>query len=128
MPHKKFWDDRLSVDVNLTATNTNNLRPPIDGLLGSAISNNPTLPARDADGNPAKFENASNPLVELDLYKDIASVNRVLGNISPTLRIIKGLSYKLNFGIDNSNGTNDIQSRPSAVPLRLGRLETIYKG
>lgn len=121
---QKFWDDRLSVDVNLTATNTNNLRPPIDGLLGSAISNNPTLPARDADGNPAKFENASNPLVELDLYKDIASVNRVLGNISPTLRIIKGLSYKLNFGIDNATTTRDIVNFANAVPQRDGRFET----
>ncbi|WP_152267084.1 SusC/RagA family TonB-linked outer membrane protein [Agriterribacter humi] len=121
---QKFWDDRLSVDVNLTATNTNNRRPPIDGLLGSAISNNPTLPARDADGNPAKFENASNPLVELDLYKDIASVNRVLGNISPTLRIIKGLTYKLNFGIDNTTTTRDIVNFANAVPQRDGRFET----
>ena len=121
---QKFWDDRLSVDVNLTATNTNNRRPPIDGLLGSAISNNPTLPARDANGNPAKFENASNPLVELDLYKDIASVNRVLGNISPTLRIIKGLTYKLNFGIDNTTTTRDIVNFANAVPQRDGRFET----
>jgi iron complex outermembrane receptor protein len=121
---QKFLDDRLSVDVNLTATNTNNRRPPIDGLLGSAISNNPTLPARDADGNPAKFENASNPLVELDLYKDIASVNRVLGNISPTLRIIKGLTYKLNFGIDNTTTTRDIVNFANAVPQRDGRFET----
>lgn len=121
---QKFWDDRLSVDVNLTATNTNNGRPPIDGLLGSAISNNPTLPARDADGNPAKFENASNPLVELELYKDIASVNRVLGNISPTLRIIKGLTYKLNFGIDNATTTRDIVNFANAVPQRDGRFET----
>ena len=121
---QKFWDDRLSVDVNLTATNTSNARPPIDGLLGSAISNNPTLPARDADGNPAKFENASNPLVELDLYKDIASVNRVLGNISPTLRIIKGLTYKLNFGIDNATTTRDIVNFANAVPQRDGRFET----
>jgi iron complex outermembrane receptor protein len=121
---QKFWDDRLYVDVNLTATNTNNRRPPIDGLLGSAISNNPTLPARDADGNPAKFENASNPLVELDLYKDIASVNRVLGNISPTLRIIKGLTYKLNFGIDNTTTTRDIVNFANAVPQRDGRFET----
>ena len=121
---QKFWDDRLSIDVNLTAANTNNRRPPIDGLLGSAISNNPTLPARDADGNPAKFENAGNPLLDLELYKDIASVNRVLGNISPTLRIIKGLTYKLNFGIDNTTTTRDIVNFANAVPQRDGRFET----
>lgn len=121
---QKFWDDRLSVDVNLTATNTNNRRPSIDGLLGTAISNNPTLPARDADGNPAKFENASNPLLDLELYKDAVAVNRVLGNISPTLKIIKGLTYKLNFGIDNATSTRDIVNFASAVPQRDGRFET----
>ncbi|MBX3257632.1 MAG: SusC/RagA family TonB-linked outer membrane protein [Chitinophagaceae bacterium] len=121
---QKFWDDRLSVDVNLTATNTNNRRPPIDGLLGTAISNNPTLPARDADGSPAKFQNASNPLLDLELYKDVASVNRVLGNISPTLRIIKGLTYKLNFGIDNATTTRDIVNFANAEPQRDGRFET----
>lgn len=121
---QKFWDDRLSVDVNLTATNTSNRRPPVDGLIGTAISNNPTLPARDADGSPAKFENASNPLLDLELYKDIAVVNRVLGNISPTLRIIKGLTYKLNFGIDNATTTRDIVNFASEVPQRDGRFET----
>ncbi len=121
---QKFWDDRLSVDVNLTASNTNNLRPAIGTLLGSAISNNPTFPARDADGNPAKFESITNPLLELELYKDIASISRILGNISPTLKIIKGLTYKLNFGIDNSTGTRDYVTDANAVPQRDGRLET----
>lgn len=121
---QKFWDDRLSVDVNLTASNTNNLRPAIGTLLGSAISNNPTFPARDADGNPAKFESITNPLLELELYKDIASISRILGNISPTLKIIKGLTYKLNFGIDNSTGTRDFVTDANAVPQRDGRLET----
>ncbi|MFT3749566.1 MAG: SusC/RagA family TonB-linked outer membrane protein [Agriterribacter sp.] len=121
---QKFWDDRLSIDLNLTASNVKNKRPPIETLIGTAISNNPTLPARDADGNPSKFENATNPLLELDLYKDIATVNRVLGNISPTLRIIKGLTYKLNFGIDNSTGIRDIVTSSSAVPQRDGKFET----
>jgi len=121
---QKLWDDRLTIDINLTASNTGNRRPPIDGMIDSAISNNPTLPARDADGNPAKFENVSNPLLELELYKDIASINRVLGNITPTLRIIKGLTYKLNFGIDNATGTRDYVNYASAVPQRDGRFET----
>ncbi len=121
---QKLWDDRLSIDINLTASNTGNRRPPIDGMIGSAISNNPTLPARDADGNPAKFENVSNPLLELELYKDVASINRVLGNITPTLRIIKGLTYKLNFGIDNATGTRDYVNYANEVPQRDGRFET----
>lgn len=121
---QKFWDDRLSVDVNLTASNTNNRRPPIEGLLGEAISNNPTFPARDAEGKPAKFENASNPLLDIELFKDIATVNRVMGNISPTLKIIDGLTYKLNFGIDNSTTTRDIVNFANDVPHRDGSFET----
>ncbi|MBX3241502.1 MAG: TonB-dependent receptor [Chitinophagaceae bacterium] len=121
---QKFWDDRLSVDVNLTASNVSNRRPPIGGLIGSALSNNPTLPARDANGEPARFENVSNPLLELELYKDQASINRVLGNISPTLTIFKGLTYKLNFGIDNSMGNRDYVDYANAVPQRDGRFET----
>ncbi len=120
---QKLWDDRLSVDVNLTASNTRNRRPPIEGLLGSALSNNPTLPARDANGKPAVFDNVSNPLLELELFKDIATVNRVLGNISPTLRIVKGLTYKLNFGIDNTTTGRDIVNFANAVPQRNGRFE-----
>jgi len=54
------------------------------------------------------------------------TINRVLGSLSSSLKIIKGLVYKFNLGIDNSNGTNDIQSKPSAVPQRDGRLETFY--
>lgn len=121
---QKFWDNRLSIDVNLTASNTGNLRPPIETLIGTGLTNNPTFAARDADGNPAKFENMTNPLLELELYKDVASINRILGNISPTLTIIKGLTYKLNFGIDNSNSTRDYVSYANAVPQRDGRLET----
>ena len=56
----------------------------------------------------------------------MTTINRVIGNISPSFKIIKGLVYKLNFGIDNSNGTSDIQTLPSTNPFREGRLETFY--
>ncbi|RPD43326.1 TonB-dependent receptor [Chitinophaga barathri] len=121
---QKFWDDALIIEANLGVANTKNERPPIGGMIGDAIANNPTYPAYDANGNPAKYQNLSNPLVTLELEDDITTINRVTGNISPSLRIIKGLVYKLNFGIDNSTSTRDIVSRPNAVPLRDGRLET----
>jgi iron complex outermembrane receptor protein len=65
-------------------------------------------------------------MLSYTLDKEITKINRVIGNISPSFRIIKGLVYKLNFGIDNSNGTRDVQALPAAVPLREGRLETYY--
>ena len=123
---QKFWDDRLTIDVNLSVTTTKNNRSPTSTIVGDAISNNPTYPAYDASGKPAIYQNISNPIILFDLEKEMITINRVVGSISPSFKIVKGLVYKLNFGIDNSNGTNDIQSLPSAVPVRLGRLETFY--
>lgn len=123
---QKFLDDRLTIEANLNATGTKNSRPSISGLVGDAISNNPTYPAYDASGSPAQYQDINNPLVSLRLEKDITKINRVIGNISPSLKIIRGLVYKLNFGIDHSTGTRDIQSLANAVPQRDGRLETYY--
>ncbi len=124
--NQKFWEDRLNVDVNLNATFTNNSRPPIGSMIGNAISVNPTYPAYDAQGNPAVYPNLVNPLVSLKLEKDITKTNRLIGNISPSLKITNDLVYKLNYGIDNSNSVRDLVSLPNAVPLQDGRLETIY--
>ena len=123
---QRFWDDRLTIDANVTVTNTKNNRPPFSTIVGDAISNNPTYPAYEADGTPAIYQNISNPLILFDLEREMITINRVVGNISSSLKIMKGLVYKLNFGIDNANGVNDIQSLPSTNPVRLGRLETLY--
>jgi iron complex outermembrane receptor protein len=121
-----FLDDRLSVDVNLNATSTLNQRPPIGSLLGGALSANPTYPAYDQNGAPFRYPSGINPLITLGLEKDVTNINRVIGSITPSLTIFKGLVYKLNFGIDHATSTRDIQSLPSTVPQQDGRLESIY--
>jgi len=123
---QKFMDDKLIVEVNLNATGTNNVRPPISGVIGDALSNNPTYKAYKADGSPAQYTNINNPLQSFNLDKDITKINRVIGNITPSFKITKGLIYKLNFGVDHSTGTRDFQALPSAIPQRDGRLETFY--
>lgn len=125
--NQKLLDDRVSVDVNLNATNIRNERPPIQSLIGGSVSANPTYPARDDNGNPFKYQDGTNPLITLGLEKDITTTNRVLGNISPSVTIIKGLVYKLNFGIDNTTSTQDLQSLGNLEPQQDGRLETINK-
>src|SRR6185369_3490419 len=115
---QRFLEDRLTVEANLTATSTYNLRPPIQGVIGDAISNNPTYPARDANGNPAQYQAINNPLQSFTLDKEITKINRVIGNVTGTVKIANGLNYKLNVGVDNSNGTRDVQALPAAVPLR----------
>ncbi len=122
---QKFLDDRLIIEANLSVANTKNVRPPITSIIGEALGNNPTYPAYDSDGRPAIYQNVlNNPLIYFDLDKDVATINRFIGNISPSFKIIKGLIYKLNFGIDNSNGVRDIQGLSSASPPRDGRLDT----
>lgn len=121
---QKLLDDKLTLEVNLSANNTVNNRPNIGSLIGGAISTNPTLPAFDANGKPYVFLTGVNPMATLALEKDLTTINRVLGNISGSLTLAKGLVYKLNFGIDNATGTRDIQSLPSTELVRPGRLET----
>lgn len=123
---QKLMDDRLVVDMNLTASQTINNRPPVEGVLGSALSANPTYPARDANGLPARYQAFTNPLLALDLNKDVTTINRIVGSISPSFKILKSLTYKLNLGVDNSSSTRDVQSFPSAVPQQDGRLDATY--
>ncbi|HEY8970956.1 MAG TPA: SusC/RagA family TonB-linked outer membrane protein, partial [Puia sp.] len=121
---QKFLDDRLIIDAVLNYSSTNNVRPPFG--IGEALTNNPTYPAYDAAGKPAVYLNISNPLIYFDLDKDVSTINRLIGSISPSFRIVKGLVYKLNFAIDNSTGTRNYQSLASATPARPGSLETFY--
>jgi TonB-linked SusC/RagA family outer membrane protein len=122
---QRFLDDRLTLELNLNVANTKNQRPPITSVLTDAIINNPTYPAYDSSGALARYPNISfNPLLYFDLEKEFTTINRVIGNISPSLKLFKGLVYKLNFGIDNSTSTRDVESLPSTTPFREGRLET----
>ncbi|MFZ6009713.1 MAG: SusC/RagA family TonB-linked outer membrane protein [Bacteroidota bacterium] len=130
--NQKLIDDKLNIEVNLSASQTINKRPPSEGnngtsisILGTALVTNPTYPVYGSDGTPSKYPSGTNPLRTLELNKDVTTINRLIGNITPSFEIIKGLVYKLNFGIDNSNATRDIVSYPSLVPLQDGRLEVI---
>ncbi|WP_235985403.1 SusC/RagA family TonB-linked outer membrane protein [Spirosoma utsteinense] len=123
---QKFMDDRLTLDVNLTASQTVNERPPIENIVGAALSANPTYPAYDASGVPVRYQAFTNPLVSLQLQKDITTINRVVASVSPSFKITKDLVYKLNLGIDNATSTRDQQSLASTVPQQDGRLESAY--
>lgn len=133
--NQKLLNDRLSIDLNLNATNTLSERPPVNdrsglaqipGVLGSVLSINPTYPAYDANGEPTVFPDVINPITQLALYDDITNTTRIIGNISPSFEIIKGLVYKLNFGIDNSSSDRDIQSLPSKTPQQDGDLDSYF--
>lgn len=120
---QKLLDGRLTVEANINASNTYNLRPPIQGVIGDALSNNPTYPA-DSAGIPVRYTDINNPLITFNQSKEITKTNRVIGNLSPSFKILKNLTYKLNFGVDVSNSTRDNQTLASLIPAVEGRLET----
>ncbi|PJJ66577.1 SusC/RagA family TonB-linked outer membrane protein [Chryseobacterium geocarposphaerae] len=109
---ESFLDDkRLKVKVNLTASDIRETGIPNGGTAGSdgqliihALMANPTRSVYDENGNYTNFNmNAHyNPLYLLSVYQDKTNTFRVLGNTEATLRIIPGLNYKFNLGIDRS--------------------------
>ena len=123
---QKLLNDRVSVDMNLNVSQIENERPNVGTLIGGALATNPTYPAYDENGNPYPITDLTNPLSSLSLYKDFTETTRILANISPSVNIVKGLTYKLNFGIDRSNENRDVQTMPSDVPQNIGRLDADY--
>ncbi|RXG18341.1 iron complex outermembrane receptor protein [Leeuwenhoekiella aestuarii] len=113
---QKGWDDRLKVDLNLTATRTENTRPNTSSIVSNMLSLNPTTPAY-TNGEPTVFGTGLNPLILEDIYGDFSNNNRMIAKISPSLEVIDGLTYKLNLGVDYSTTDRDIQYMPySADP------------
>ena len=109
---ESFFDNkRLKVKVNLTASDIQETGIPNGGNAGSdgqliihALMANPTRSVYDQNGNYTNFNmNAHyNPLYLLSVYTDKTSTFRVLGNTEATLRILPGLNYKFNLGIDKT--------------------------
>lgn len=130
---QRFINDRLKFGINLTTSNTRNDSPPIGdnaGVGGDALSNaltaNPTYVTRNPDGSAYLFPEGINPLMMMDIYTDFSKVNRVLGNIDVSFEIFKGLEYKLNVAVDNSQGSRISQIGRHTVqrlPHPGGRLQ-----
>ena len=104
--NQKGWDGRLNIDVNLTATRNANNRPDIGSTVVDMLQLNPTLPAF-TNGEPTVLEERLNPILRNEIYTDDILNNRILANFSPSIEIIKGLSYKLNLGVDYSSTNQD---------------------
>jgi TonB-linked SusC/RagA family outer membrane protein len=109
---ESFLDNqRLKVGINLTASETKDDGIPTsdDGgsngqLIVHTLMANPTRNVFDTNGNYTNFNmNAHyNPAYLLSIYEDRTRTTRVLGNTDISFRIVKGLEYKLNLGIDRS--------------------------
>ncbi|MFS4417769.1 SusC/RagA family TonB-linked outer membrane protein [Maribacter sp. 2307ULW6-5] len=108
---QKALQGRFNVDLNLTASRTLNERPDAGANVVDMLSLNPTFPPLTG-GEPSFFDEQLNPLVRNRIYKDEAVSNRILANILPSYEILKGLTYKVNLGIDYVSTNRDVQRSP----------------
>ncbi|MBS7563001.1 SusC/RagA family TonB-linked outer membrane protein [Mucilaginibacter sp. Bleaf8] len=113
---QNLFGDRVRIDLNFTASNVKNRYAPISdnagfegSLIGAALLSNPTYPIKNPDGSyfnnsDANFRNAANML---EYINDRDNLNRYLTNLSGTWKVIKNLSYKVNFGYDNNTAKRE---------------------
>jgi len=112
----KALNDKLTLEVGLTAARTNDQRAPlgesggVEGdLLLSALKLNPTYPVYNTDGTFFQLsDQVRNPLAMIELTDDNTQTNRVLANVSAGLNLYKGLNYKLNVSTDQTHATRKV--------------------
>ncbi len=119
-------DGRLNVDFSLNSTVEKSDNAIMSTLISEMLDFNPTYPARDESGNPAKYPDLTNPLIHAEIYKDFNENRRIIFNIAPSFEIVNGLVYKLNFGYENRYTEIDRQERPNADPFEEGSLTQDY--
>ncbi len=78
------------------------------GILAGLFKWNPTNPLVNPDGSYNQIsQSVPNPTAMQDLIDDRANVDRILGNISAELEIVKDLKAKVFLSGNASNGTRD---------------------
>lgn len=115
----KFFNDHLSVNLNLKYSQTKN-RFANQGAIGNAVAFDPTQPVFAANKYGGYFEwlqpdtkpidlATRNPLALLELRNNNSVVNRLIGNVQLDykLHFFPDLHVLVNVGVDNSNGKGD---------------------
>jgi len=120
---ESFFDNkRLTVKMNLTASNIDETGIPNGSTAGSdgqvlmyALMANPTWNVYDSTGNFTNFKKVQifNPLYVLSVYDDRTNTFRVLGNMEATLRLLPGLNYRINVGVDKSTSERNTTMYPN---------------
>jgi iron complex outermembrane receptor protein len=130
---QSFFNSRLKFDLQSTFSNVKDQFAPITNnagfngsLIGAAIQLNPTAPVYDAQGrlfnlngyNDAGYPTGNsfrNPVSLLNQIDDRDNINRYLNNLTMTLKLFEGLSYKGNFGADISRGLRKTFYDPKVI-------------
>jgi TonB-dependent starch-binding outer membrane protein SusC len=109
----KFLDKHLTVDFGLIVGHTDQQQPLITNNAGSqgqlmqwVLSWNPTVPLyTNGQVNLNSPLGQANPIAALQAYSDVSHVTTVLGYISGTVDILKSLSYKFTYSLNDGSGT-----------------------
>lgn len=130
---QSFLNDRVKLELQSTYSNVKNQYAPVTNnagfngsLIGAAIQLNPTAPVYDSQGryfdlngyNDAGYPNGNsfrNPVSLLNQIDDRDNINRYLNNLTLTLKLFAGISYKGNFGADISRGLRKTFYDPKIV-------------
>ncbi len=135
----KFFDNHLSVNLNLKASQTENQFAD-QGAIGSAVSFDPTQPVNGSkyggyyewlqqDGTAINLS-TRNPVALLMLRDNTSRVRRLIGNVQLDykLHFFPDLHIQANLGMDNSWGRgNDNIDSNSATNWRTGGRRVFYK-
>jgi len=106
---------RITLDFGLIAGNIahdfgaiSNSAGSQGNLMSAALQWNPTQPFTNAGGYYLFPSSGSgNPLAFISAIKDKALTTTLLGNISASVKIIKGLEYKFLYAINHSSGSRN---------------------
>jgi iron complex outermembrane receptor protein len=115
--NQEFFNKRLSVNTGIIYSVVNDKYAPVStnagfegSLIGNALVWNPTRALIKADGTYDQFSSSdTNPLALLDYFHDKAKTERFLGNMSATLKLVEGLDYKVNLGVDRSSSERTVE-------------------
>lgn len=140
---QKFWNDKLTVGVQLTAAQIHDDNVPITDnsgfngdLLGSILKSNPTIPIYQYDKTRTKLDCDTctvfqypgstpepTPAAILKYNKDFTNTLKALGNLTADLEIMDGLHFKTALGFDRS-----MSSRKNAYSRDFNQNDVIGKG
>ncbi|MEX2641311.1 MAG: TonB-dependent receptor [Balneolales bacterium] len=110
--NQRFLDNRINIGLNLAANRTNTNFTPIGNnpgvsgdMLTAALTLNPTYPTHNSDGSLfVTTDQNMNPLQALEFISNFSEVTRVLGNLEASFELARGLEYRVNVAVDNSDG------------------------
>ncbi|RVT78506.1 TonB-dependent receptor [Flavobacterium sufflavum] len=111
-----MFDNKLKFEGNIQTSFIHDKATSLSDNVGaegdlfvSAVKWNPTRAFFNPDGSYVKISNNQrNPMDLLDRYTDYTNTARILGNVSATYKLAKGLDYKVGVGVDYSSSNRNV--------------------